>query len=266
MVRSAISLTTRLSSSSSSLTTTSANLSTMPPKKVDKKGAVSSQKIVVLKIDSAKLAKWAPAASVKDTATVSSSNANSTSDSSTNSPRNSSPLAAGVTPQVGSPVGSQVGSEAPSVTATGTAGTSTVKPGPKRGRQPGAPAGKPGRKKQKLDNGAVPTLAIPGTSGPHKLGPKANQGAINAQLRALDRTGRPCKKWTKAGFQIKSFTGFQWTVPTWATPAVEKKLEVQPAPTQPIANSVPTTNPATPLPNALNSVGGAILDITMTNA
>jgi len=49
-----------------------------------------------------------------------------------------------------------------------------------------------------------------------KLGPKANTGAINDKLRALDRSGNPCKRWTKAGFQIKSFTGIQWTVPTWA--------------------------------------------------
>ncbi|KAF8417248.1 INO80 complex, subunit Ies4 [Tirmania nivea] len=234
----------------------------MPPKKMDKK-AVGPRKIVVLKIDPAKLAKWAPVARTKDTATVSPSNANSITESSANSPRNSSPLAAGATPQAGSPVGSAVGSEAPSVSATGAFGALGAKPGPKRGRQPGAPAGKPGRKKQKLittnsDNGTLPTLAIPGTSRPHKLGPKANQGAINAQLRALDRTKKPCKKWSKAGFQLKSFTGFQWSVPTWATPAVEKKLDVQQVP---VANSVPTTTPTTPLPSALNSMGGTILDM-----
>lgn len=233
----------------------------MPPKKMDKK-AIGPRKIVVLKIDSAKLAKWAPVAIAKETATVSPSNANSITESSANSPRNSSPLAAGATPQVGSPVGSEV----PSIAATGAAGTPGAKPGPKRGRQPGAPAGKPGRKKQKLDNGVIQTLAIPGTSGPHKLGPKANQGAINAQLRALDRTGNPCKRWSKAGFQLKSFTGFQWSVPTWATPAVEKKLDVQPALSKPAADSAPTTTPTTPLPSALNSMGGTILDITMTNA
>ncbi|KAF8458060.1 INO80 complex subunit Ies4-domain-containing protein [Terfezia claveryi] len=237
----------------------------MPPKKIDKK-AVRPRRIVVLKIDSAKLAKWAPATTAKDAATVSPSNTNSITESSANSARNSSPLAASATPQAGSPVGSAVGSEAQSVVATGAAGVSGAKPGPKRGRQPGAPPGKPGRKKQKLDNGAVPTLAIPGTSGPHKLGPKANQGAINAQLRALDRTGKPCKKWSKAGFQLRSFTGFQWSVPTWATPAVEKKLDVQPALSNPVANSASTTTPTTPLPSALNSMGGTILDITMTNA
>jgi hypothetical protein len=51
-----------------------------------------------------------------------------------------------------------------------------------------------------------------------KLGPKANQGAINAGLRALDRTGKPCRKWEKRGFHIKSFTGVQWEVPTWRAP------------------------------------------------
>lgn len=51
-----------------------------------------------------------------------------------------------------------------------------------------------------------------------KLGPKANQGAINAGLRALDRSGKPCRKWERRGFQIKSFTGVQWMVPTWRAP------------------------------------------------
>jgi hypothetical protein len=51
-----------------------------------------------------------------------------------------------------------------------------------------------------------------------KLGPKANQGAINAGLRALDRTGKPCRKWEKKVFSIKSFTGVNWVVPTWRAP------------------------------------------------
>src|SRR2546421_11680123 len=52
----------------------------------------------------------------------------------------------------------------------------------------------------------------------HKLGPKANLGAINAGLRALDRSGKPCKRWEKKGIQIKSFTGVVWELPTWRTP------------------------------------------------
>lgn len=59
-----------------------------------------------------------------------------------------------------------------------------------------------------------------GRSGPapHKLGPKANQGAINAGLRALDRSGKPCRKWTKGGFTLKSFTGVVWEIPRWTAP------------------------------------------------
>ena len=51
-----------------------------------------------------------------------------------------------------------------------------------------------------------------------KLGPKANTGAINDKLRALDRSGKPCKRWAKAGFTLKSFTGVQWAVPAWSAP------------------------------------------------
>ena len=52
----------------------------------------------------------------------------------------------------------------------------------------------------------MPAGAVIGFTG-HKLGPKANQGAINAGLRALDRSGKPCRKWNKKPFQLKSFTG-----------------------------------------------------------
>lgn len=52
----------------------------------------------------------------------------------------------------------------------------------------------------------------------HKLGPKANQGAINAGLRALDRSGKPCRKWNKGGFTLKSFTGVIWEIPRWTAP------------------------------------------------
>jgi len=49
----------------------------------------------------------------------------------------------------------------------------------------------------------------------HKLGPKANQGAINAGLRALDRSGNPCRRWNKKALAVKSFTGVTWTLPSW---------------------------------------------------
>ncbi|GBF60590.1 INO80 complex subunit [Trichophyton mentagrophytes] len=52
----------------------------------------------------------------------------------------------------------------------------------------------------------------------HRLGPKANQGAINACLRALDRSGKPCRKWERKSFQLKSFTGVIWQVPSWGAP------------------------------------------------
>lgn len=54
-----------------------------------------------------------------------------------------------------------------------------------------------------------------GLSG-SRLGPKANQGAINAGLRALDRSGKPCRKWERKTFTLKSFTGAGWTMPQWA--------------------------------------------------
>ncbi|MCJ1309479.1 hypothetical protein MMC25_003139 [Agyrium rufum] len=85
------------------------------------------------------------------------------------------------------------------------------------------PRAKPGPKRRKLDGTTLDDATsrpwtTPAPLNGHKLGPKANQGAINAGLRALDRTGKPCRKWEKKGFAIKSFTGVVWDVPSWNTP------------------------------------------------
>ena len=71
----------------------------------------------------------------------------------------------------------------------------------------------------------------------HKLGPKANQGAINAGLRALDRSGKPCRKWEKKGFRVKSFTGVAWELPSWRSPNT-KKIDID----QGKQESVPASN------------------------
>jgi len=84
--------------------------------------------------------------------------------------------------------------------------------------------GKPGpKKKARLEDGSIDhsstaprATAITGAA--HKLGPKANQGAINAGLRALDRSGKPCRKWQKGSFKLKSFTGVVWEIPRWTAP------------------------------------------------
>jgi len=34
----------------------------------------------------------------------------------------------------------------------------------------------------------------------------------------LDRTGKPCRKWEKKGFSVKSFTGIVWQLPSWRAP------------------------------------------------
>ncbi|KAH8796616.1 INO80 complex, subunit Ies4 [Hyaloscypha finlandica] len=85
------------------------------------------------------------------------------------------------------------------------------------------PRGKPGpKKKARLEDGSIdhsstaPRAA--NATAAHKLGPKANQGAINAGLRALDRSGKPCRKWQKGSFTLKSFTGVVWEIPRWTAP------------------------------------------------
>ncbi|RYP56617.1 hypothetical protein DL771_011738 [Monosporascus sp. 5C6A] len=79
--------------------------------------------------------------------------------------------------------------------------------------------GKPGpKKKPRLEDGSIDPNGRQNGGAYHKLGPKANQGAINAGLRALDRSGAPCRKWAKGGFRVKSFTGVIWEVPRWTAP------------------------------------------------
>lgn len=61
-------------------------------------------------------------------------------------------------------------------------------------------------------------------NGP-KLNPKASAGIINANLRALDRSGAPCRKWKRAPFAIKTFTGAVWlSGSTWEAPAKPKPI------------------------------------------
>lgn len=94
-------------------------------------------------------------------------------------------------------------------------------PGPKPGNkrtngqtEPARSRGRPGpKKKLKLEEGGDPSKLGPG----HRLGPKANTGAINAGLRALDRTGAPCRKWDRQPLKLRSFTGVAWQLPAWHT-------------------------------------------------
>ncbi|KAJ4366269.1 hypothetical protein N0V83_007905 [Neocucurbitaria cava] len=124
-------------------------------------------------------------------------------------------------------------------------GTSTpsslAPPGPKRkGPKPGSKRsaavmegtngsepkqrGKPGPKRKKnlgdMINDPNNKGPFPNSAPAQKLGPKANMGAINQNLRALDRTGKfKCRKWEKKGFNVRSFTGVLWHVPSWKAPS-----------------------------------------------
>ncbi|KAL8692550.1 MAG: hypothetical protein Q9218_002443 [Villophora microphyllina] len=144
-----------------------------------------------------------------------------------------------VKPEAISPPTANPGSETPQPTpntkGTTTAKASSPRTGSKRGLGAGVdgpkPRARPGPKKKiKLDephgeNGGPTGRGGPGASSApaHKLGPKANQGAINAGLRALDRTGTPCRKWEKRGIRIKTFTGVTLELPSWRGAAKNMK-------------------------------------------
>lgn len=108
------------------------------------------------------------------------------------------------------------------------------------------PRGKPGpKKKQRLEDGTI--VEEPS----RKLGPKANQGAINAGLRALDRSGKPCRKWTRGTFQMKSFTGVVWEIPRWTAPPRPKPETA--APDDAAATVAVNGNGATPASTAADN-------------
>jgi hypothetical protein len=48
-----------------------------------------------------------------------------------------------------------------------------------------------------------------------KPGPKANPGGINAGLRALDRSGKPTRRWQKVSYPINSCSGYMFYTTTW---------------------------------------------------
>jgi hypothetical protein len=123
------------------------------------------------------------------------------------------------------------GTHTPSSLAPPTTGPKRKGPAPKKrsiAAVDGTPSsstpkarGKPGpkTKKQKLgdminDPNATTPIAAPTPA--QKLGPKANAGAINANLRSLDRTGKfKARKWQKTGFRIRTFTGSVVELPSW---------------------------------------------------
>jgi hypothetical protein len=83
---------------------------------------------------------------------------------------------------------------------------------------PKQPKAKPGPKRKKMgdiinDPNSKTSFSTPAAI--NKAGPKANLGAINERLRALDRSGAKCRRWEKKGFQVRSFTGVIWQVPTY---------------------------------------------------
>ncbi|KAK0745310.1 INO80 complex, subunit Ies4 [Apiosordaria backusii] len=181
----------------------------------DRRKSNNSPGLVTLRVPSAKLRAIVDPDYVKEDSPVKESPATSTTlpaatvNSNTENASDSSPN----TPATGTP--------APPSVSMGPPAEGPKKKGVKRGVAAlnGEPKvrGKPGpKKKQRLEDGTIEGGRA--SLGAHKLGPKANQGAINAGLRALDRSGKPCRKWNRGGFTMKSFTGVVWEIPRWVAP------------------------------------------------
>ena len=186
-------------------------------------------KSVTLKIPSGRLMKWVEQGdAVKPSAPPSKgASAGSTPPAtSKNSPTEAKAEPSGAnTPEVPGKDGKKNGHGAKGGAKRGAAalddGKARAKPGPKRRKlyatSPVSCTRTNGHRDGPLDENHRP-WTTPAAPVGHKVGPKANQGAINACLRALDLRGPPCRRWTRKPFAVKSFTGTVWELPTWATP------------------------------------------------
>ncbi|KAL4801928.1 INO80 complex, subunit Ies4 [Aspergillus unguis] len=197
-------------------------------------GTGTPKLLVVLKLSSNLLKKFTPALEGKDKKRKSSGTATTTkrSESQVDTPTKkedapSSPASSALEPP---PAASENASDTASTPVPGAGADAKGKglAGPKSGAKRGLnstpdsskPRGKPGPKKRpRVDDGTGENVRL----STHRLGPKANTGAINAGLRALDRSGAPCRKWERKPLQLKSFTGIQWQLPSWRAPRSQKQ-------------------------------------------
>ncbi|KAL2316205.1 Ino80 complex subunit Ies4 [Schizosaccharomyces pombe] len=54
-----------------------------------------------------------------------------------------------------------------------------------------------------------------GAATPTRSAPKSSAGLINSGLRALDRSGKPCRRWEKKPISIRSISTIVWKLPLW---------------------------------------------------
>ncbi|KAI1389704.1 DUF1711-domain-containing protein [Hypoxylon trugodes] len=202
-----------------------------------RKSAGKSSALVTLRVPSIKLRKIVDPLSVKEESPVKESPPESIKAPSEPAPA----VPNGDNPSPSSP-GTPAAAGTPSQAPMGPPTEAPKKKGVKRsaaganGSDPTAKIrGKPGpKKKPRLDDGTIDPTGKTNGGTYHKLGPKANQGAINAGLRALDRSGAPCRKWNRGGFRVKSFTGVIWEIPRWTAPP---KPKPQATPEEPAASA-----------------------------
>ncbi|KAI1204310.1 DUF1711-domain-containing protein [Annulohypoxylon truncatum] len=181
--------------------------------------------LVTLRVPSLKLRKILDPSSIKEESPVKESDATSAT-----APIDQTPAALNGDNASASSPGTPAPAGTPSQVPMGPPTEAPKKKGVKRsaaaanGSDPTAKIrGKPGpKKKPRLEDGTIDPNGRANGGTYHKLGPKANQGAINAGLRALDRSGTPCRKWNRGGFKLKSFTGVVWEIPRWTAPPKPK--------------------------------------------
>jgi len=59
-----------------------------------------------------------------------------------------------------------------------------------------------------------------------KPGPKTNPGNVNAGLRALDRSGKPTRKWQKISYSVNTCSGYVFLMNAWRSPGMDPFVQV----------------------------------------
>lgn len=110
---------------------------------------------------------------------------------------------------------------------------------------------------QSVNSTPAPTTPTPTP----KPGPTrgASNVATNAGLRALDRSGTPARKWTKAPVELRSFTGVKYEIETWSGgPRAESDIKPEEKTPAPSRDSTPS-NSAPGTPHSKPKPGGSML-------
>lgn len=113
----------------------------------------------------------------------------------------------------------------------------TAKPKPK-------PKAEPKKVPPKKPDAYASSPAPEENQGRVNTGPKDLSTAgltVNSVTQTLDRSGKPCRAWTRGNLQFKAFSGFKVTVKRWEAPRQMTKIKQEDVPSSPAMSEATET-------------------------